>query len=338
MNNAPLVYIPTPPDSDGLTLPTLLSLLAHGIVIGLLIYTYQQPSLETSGAIETTMVSPEQLAEMQAQILSNRAAAQAASQANSTLPAETSESTASTASTASTPPTAPSESATSSSQRVPVFMRSDDAADEPILMSENQQQRLAEQSAAYERNLAEWNAQAEALAIERLEQVEQRQQEDDAKERERLKEYRDKQKNTTNPRINRPSKTDRNIEIETGLPSSAGKTFDLSEGQSTADSRVADSQPASTRSSASASAGDFKNSIAAKIQRNLKAPLETQGITAKVALRLDNQGNVLSAKATGANSAVNDAAEQAAFAASPLPIDLTNPARFAALTINVMVQ
>ena len=335
MNNAPLVYIPTPPDSDGLTLPTLLSLLAHGIVIGLLIYTYQQPSLETSGAIETTMVSPEQLAEMQAQILSNRAAAQAASQANSTLPAETSESTASTA---STPPTAPSESATSSSQRVPVFMRSDDAADEPILMSENQQQRLAEQSAAYERNLAEWNAQAEALAIERLEQVEQRQQEDDAKERERLKEYRDKQKNTTNPRINRPSKTDRNIEIETGLPSSAGKTFDLSEGQSTADSRVADSQPASTRSSASASAGDFKNSIAAKIQRNLKAPLETQGITAKVALRLDNQGNVLSAKATGANSAVNDAAEQAAFAASPLPIDLTNPSRFAALTINVMVQ
>ena len=332
MNNAPLVYIPTPPDSDGLTLPTLLSLLAHGIVIGLLIYTYQQPSLETSGAIETTMVSPEQLAEMQAQILSNRAAA---SQANSILPAETSESTASTA---STPPTAPSESAGSSSQRVPVFMRSDDAADEPILMSENQQQRLAEQSAAYERNLAEWNAQAEALASERLEQVEQRQQEDDAKERERLKEYRDKQKNTTNPRINRPSKTDRNIEIETGLPSSANKTFDLSDGQSTADSRVADSKPASTRSSASASAGDFKNSIAAKIQRNLKAPLETQGITAKVALRLDNQGNVLSAKATGANSAVNDAAEQAAFAASPLPIDLTNPARFAALTINVMVQ
>ena len=332
MNNAPLVYIPTPPDSDGLTLPTLLSLLAHGIVIGLLIYTYQQPSLETSGAIETTMVSPEQLAEMQAQILSNRAAA---SQANSILPAETSESTASTA---STPPTAPSESAGSSSQRVPVFMRSDDAADEPILMSENQQQRLAEQSAAYERNLAEWNAQAEALASERLEQVEQRQQEDDAKERERLKEYRDKQKNTTNPRINRPSKTDRNIEIETGLPSSANKTFDLSDGQSTADSRVADSKPASTRSSASASAGDFKNSIAAKIQRNLKAPLETQGITAKVALRLDNQGNVLSAKATGANSAVNDAAEQAAFAASPLPIDLTNPSRFAALTINVMVQ
>jgi hypothetical protein len=217
-------------------------------------------------------------------------------------------------------------------------MRSDDAADEPILMSENQQQRLAEQSAAYERNLAEWNAQAEALASERLEQVEQRQQEDDAKERERLKEYRDKQKNTTNPRINRPSKTDRNIEIETGLPSSANKTFDLSDGQSTADSRVADSKPASTRSSASASAGDFKNSIAAKIQRNLKAPLETQGITAKVALRLDNQGNVLSAKATGANSAVNDAAEQAAFAASPLPIDLTNPSRFAALTINVMVQ
>ncbi|MGM8886413.1 cell envelope integrity protein TolA [Psychrobacter sp. 1U2] len=327
MNNAPLVYIPTQPESDGLTMPTLLSLLAHGIVLGLLIYTYQQPSLETSGAIETTMVSPEQLAEMQTQILSNRAAAEAASQANSTLPTETFERTASNPSADSL------ESTPSSSQRVPVFMRSDDAADEPILMSQDQQQRLAEQSADYERNLAEWNAQSEALASERLEQVEQRQQEDSEEERERLKEYRNKQKNTTNPRINRPSKTDRNIEIETGLPSSTGKTFDLSEGQSTADSR-----PANNNSSASRSTGDFKKSIAAKIQRNLKAPLETQGITAKVALRLDNQGNVLSAVATGSNSAVNNAAEKAAFAASPLPIDLANPASFAALNINVVVQ
>ncbi|MGM8870550.1 cell envelope integrity protein TolA [Psychrobacter sp. 2Y5] len=327
MNNAPLVYIPTQPESDGLTMPTLLSLLAHGIVLGLLIYTYQQPSLETSGAIETTMVSPEQLAEMQSQILSNRAAAEAASQANSALSAETFESAASNSSAD------PSDSAPSSSQRVPVFMRSDDAADEPILMSEDQQQRLAEQSADYERNLAEWNAQSEALASERLEQVEQRKQEDSEEERERLKEYRNKQRNTTNPRINRPSKSDRNIEIETGLPSSAGKTFDLSEGQSTADSRSANNN-----SSASRSTGDFKKSIAAKIQRNLKAPLETQGITAKVALRLDNQGNVLSAEATGSNSAVNNAAEKAAFAASPLPIDLANPASFAALNINVVVQ
>ncbi len=83
MNNAPAVYVPTPPEGNGLTLPMLLSLLAHGIVLGLLIYTYQPPELETVGNIETTMITPGELAEMQGQILANRAAAQAASRAGS---------------------------------------------------------------------------------------------------------------------------------------------------------------------------------------------------------------------------------------------------------------
>lgn len=322
MNNAPLVYIPTQPESDGLTWPTLLSLLAHAVVLGVLIYTYQQPTLETTGAIETTMVSPEQLAEMQAQILANRAAAEAASSAALAVVETESFDSPTNDSLDYTQP---------SSQRVPVFMRSDEPSREPLLMSEEQQQRLLAQSQEYERNLSEWNEQQNNSTNQRLEQVDQRKQEDIEAEQERLKEFRSKQ-NTT-PRIKRPSKDDRNIQIETGIPSSAGKTFDLSEGQATADSR-----PSTNNSSASRSTGDFKKSIAAKIQRNLKAPLETQGITAKVALRLDNQGNVLSAQATGSNSAVNNAAEKAAFAASPLPIDLANPASFAALNINVVVQ
>ncbi|MEJ6068223.1 energy transducer TonB, partial [Psychrobacter sp. 16-Bac2893] len=67
MHKAPTVYVPTEPEGNGLTLPTLLSLLAHGLVIGILIYTYQNMDVETAGSIETTMVSPEQLAEMQGQ-------------------------------------------------------------------------------------------------------------------------------------------------------------------------------------------------------------------------------------------------------------------------------
>ena len=31
MRNAPTVYVPTEPEGNGLTLPTLLSLLAHGL-------------------------------------------------------------------------------------------------------------------------------------------------------------------------------------------------------------------------------------------------------------------------------------------------------------------
>ena len=327
MHNAPVVYVPTEPEGNGLTLPMLLSLLAHGLVLGILIYAYQHTDVETAGSIETVMVSPEQLAEIQGQILANRAAATEAMQTDSstngissTLPPQTFDS-GSTSQSTDQP----------NAQRAPVFTRSDDPASAPILMSETQHQRLLEQNQEYERRMAEWAAKLDEAVLEEHEAVEQDKKKQLIEEQRRLDEFHQKQNNP--PKITRPTPTDRNLKIDTSGSGSAGKTFDLSEGQSTADSK-----PASTRSSASASADDFKNSIAAKIQRNLKAPLETQGITAKVALRLDNQGNVLSAKATGANSAVNDAAEKAAFAASPLPIDLTNPASFAALTINVMVQ
>ena len=327
MHNAPVVYVPTEPEGNGLTLPMLLSLLAHGLVLGILIYAYQHTDVETAGSIETVMVSPEQLAEMQGQILANRAAAAEAMQTDSstngissTLPPQTFDS-GSTSQSTDQP----------NAQRAPVFTRSDDPASAPILMNETQHQRLLEQNQEYERRMAEWAAKLDEAVLEEHEAVEQDKKKQLIEEQRRLDEFHQKQNNP--PKITRPTPTDRNLKINTGGSGSAGKTFDLSEGQSTADSK-----PASTRSSASASADDFKNSIAAKIQRNLKAPLETQGITAKVALRLDNQGNVLSAKATGANSAVNDAAETAAFVASPLPIDLTNPASFAALTINVMVQ
>ncbi|WP_227697425.1 TonB C-terminal domain-containing protein [Psychrobacter celer] len=327
MHNAPVVYVPTEPEGNGLTLPMLLSLLAHGLVLGILIYAYQHTDVETAGGIETVMVSPEQLAEMQGQILANRAAAAEAMQTDSstngissTLPPQTFDS-GSTSQSTDQP----------NAQRAPVFTRSDDPASASILMNETQHQRLLEQNQEYERRMAEWAAKLDEAILEEHEAVEQDKKKQLIEEQRRLDEFHQKQNNP--PKITRPTSTDRNLKIDTGGSGSAGKTFDLSEGQSTADSK-----PASTRSSASASADDFKNSIAAEIQRNLKAPLETQGITAKVALRLDNQGNVLSAKATGANSAVNDAAEKAAFAASPLPIDLTNPASFAALTINVMVQ
>lgn len=327
MHNAPVVYVPTEPEGNGLTLPMLLSLLAHGLVLGILIYAYQHTDVETAGSIETVMVSPEQLAEMQGQILANRAAAAEAMQTDSSTNGISSTWPPQTFDSGSTSQSTDQPNA----QRAPVFTRSDDPASAPILMSETQHQRLLEQNQEYERRMAEWAAKLDEAVLEEHEAVEQDKKKQLIEEQRRLDEFHQKQNNP--PKITRPTPTDRNLKIDTSGSGSAGKTFDLSEGQSTADSK-----PASTRSSASASADDFKNSIAAKIQRNLKAPLETQGITAKVALRLDNQGNVLSAKATGANSAVNDAAEKAAFAASPLPIDLTNPASFAALTINVMVQ
>ena len=151
MRNAPTVYVPTEPEGNGLTLPTLLSLWAHGLVIGILAYTYQNMEVETAGSIETVMISPEQLAEMQGEILANRAAAASA------MPADSGASGSAT----NMPETSFDDSVSYDnpnepiSQRVPVFTRSDEAVNpRPMLMSEEQHQRLLEQNQEYERNMA----------------------------------------------------------------------------------------------------------------------------------------------------------------------------------------
>lgn len=170
MRNAPTVYIPTEPEGNGLTLPTLLSLLAHGLVIGILAYTYQNMEVETAGSIETVMISPEQLAEMQGEILANRAAAASA------MPADSGASGSAT----NMPETSFDDSVSYDnlsepiSQRVPVFTRSDEAMNpRPMLMSEEQHQRLLEQNQEYERNMAEWAAQLDESVLNEHDQVEQ---------------------------------------------------------------------------------------------------------------------------------------------------------------------
>lgn len=318
MHNAPVVYVPTQPEGNGLTLPTLLSVLAHGLVIGILVYTYQHTKTDTVESIETVMVSPEQLAEMQGQILANRAAAASAMQAET--------------STSSAPSTSSSESFSASqpnSQRVPVFTRSNDPASQPMLMSEEQHQRLLEQNQDYERRMAEWAAQLDESVTEEHSQVEQNKNEKLIEEQNQLKDLRNKQNNP--PHIPRPTATDKNLKINTGNSGSAGQRYDLeADGNSTTSNGGSGSTSRST--------GEFKSAILSKIQSKLDTPIETQGLTTSLSLKLDTRGNVKSAKASGPNAVVNQAVEQAARAASPLPIDLDNPESFANLTINVTIN
>lgn len=320
MHNAPVVYVPTQPEGNGLTLPTLLSVLAHGLVIGILVYTYQHTKTDTVESIETVMVSPEQLAEMQGQILANRAAAASAMQAEtSTSSASSTSSSESFSDSASQP----------NSQRVPVFTRSNDPASQPMLMSEEQHQRLLEQNQDYERRMAEWAAQLDESVTEEHGQVEQNKKEQLIEEQNQLKDLRIKQNNP--PHIPRPIATDKNLKINTGDSGSAGQRYDLQ-----ADGNSTTSNGGS--SSTSRSTGEFKSAILSKIQSKLDTPIETQGLTTLLSLKLDTRGNVKSAKASGPNAVVNQAVEQAARAASPLPIDLDNPESFANLTINVTIN
>lgn len=324
MNNAPAVYVPTQPEGNGLTLPTLLSLLAHGIIIGLLLYTYQN-EVESAGSIETVMVSPEQLAEMQGQILANRAAAASAMQADSSASAASSNEQASTSDSSMTRPnpTQPSY------QQAPVFTRSDEPASSsrPMLMSEEQQQRLTEQTQEYERNMAEWAAQLDRSAIEELNQVEQDKRDTLIEEQKRLGDFRNKKNNP--PKIERPTKSDRNIEINTGSSGSAGRNFSLSEGQSTfsGDTTTSSTAAGSSRSASSGSRGTSNNEIISLIKRNYTPPTAAKGSTQRTTLTItvNAGGDVLNVSASGPDSAVNDAARQAVLNTRNLPIDADDP-------------
>lgn len=316
MHNAPVVYVPTQPEGNGLTLPTLLSLLAHGLVIGVLIYTYQHTEVETTGSIETVMVSPEQLAEMQGQILANRAAAASAMQAESgttdTMQTENFDSSASMQN-----PSPPN------SQRVPVFTRSDDAS-QPMLMSEDQQQRMLEQNQDYERRMAEWAAQLDESVTEEHDQVEKNKRDQRLEEQERLGDFRSKRNNP--PKITRPTPSDRNIDISAG---SSGKSFNLSDGQSSisGDTSTSSLTKGSSRSASSGSRGASNSEIVGLIKRNYNPPTAARGSTqsATLTITVNASGGIINVSASGPDSAVNEAAKQAVLDTGTLPIDADDP-------------
>lgn len=318
MNNAPAVYVPTPPEGNGLTLPMLLSLLAHGIVLGLLIYTYQQPELETVGNIETTMITPGELAEMQGQILANRAAQAASSAGSTSTIEEVNSSDSNYANPASVPP---------SPQRESVFTRSDTPADQPLLMGQEQQQRRAEQIQEYERNIAEMAAQLDESALAELNEVEQDKQNELDAERARLRAFQKAENNP--PKIKRPNNTQRNLEIDTGSSGGAGKNISLADGESTAAGSPSTSgQTTGSNTSASGgSRGTSNSEIINLIKRNYNPPIAAKGSTQRATLTItvNSNGDVTNVSVSGADKDVNEAAKQAVLNTRHFPIDTDDP-------------
>lgn len=316
MHKAPVVYVPTQPEGNGLTLPTLLSVLAHGLVIGILVYTYQHTNTDTVESIETVMVSPEQLAEMQGQILANRAAAASAMQA---------ETGASSASSTSSSESFSDSTSQPNSQRVPVFTRSNDPASQPMLMSEEQHQRLLEQNQDYERRMAEWAAQLDESVTEEHSQVEQNKKEQLIEEQKQLGDFRNKQNNP--PKITRPTATDRNLKIDTG---GSDKKLSLSEdGESTlsGDTVTSSTAKGSSRSTSSGSRGASNSEIINLIKRNYNPPTAAKGSTQHTTLTItvNTSGTVTNVSASGPDSTVNEAAEQAVWDTGSFPIDADDP-------------
>lgn len=332
MIQGPSVFVPTPPEGDGITLPTLLSVLAHGLLIGFILYTHQAPTLEAPPGIEATMVSPEQLAQMQGQILANRAAMaeMGASSAGDSdyAPIESSASLGSASANATR---------NSGSRRVPVFVRSDSPSAAPvedgIMVTREYQLQVQEANAEYERKMAELAAQIDQAWENDAKAIEEQ-----AREREKIRQARlDQLKHiqANPPKIERPTPPD----AKPGKPAkdSASVSIDLADGQAKVSTQGIPSGRTNTGSAGGGgrSVDSYKNGIISKIESHFNAPYGSEGDYANLSLRLDANGNVLSASASGSNPVVNAAAESAAFAASPLPIDTSNPKAFASIRVKI---
>jgi TonB family protein len=317
MHNGPAVYVPTQPEGNGLTLPTLLSLLAHSLVIGLLVYNYQNTEVDMTDSIETVMVSPEQLADMQGQILANRAAAQAAS-ANSSATAVTQENEFDSND-------ASQNSAQSSSQQVPTYSRPDNTAGRPLLMSAEHHQRLLEQNREYEQRMAEWAEELDESVAEKHDVIERDKRDEQIEDQQRLQEYRNKPNNA--PKIIRPNNKSTNVEFESNDSDSAPQNYSLAKGESISGDTATSNAKESSRSAASGSRGASNSEIINLIKRNYNPPTGAKGATQRATLTItvNASGKVTNVSVSGPDSKVNEAAKQAAWDADSFPIDTSDP-------------
>ena len=320
MHHAPAVYVPTQPEGNGLTMPTLLSLLAHGLVIGMLVYSYQNSEVEMAGSIETVMVSPEQLADMQGQILANRAAAQAASASSSaSTVTQANESDSNDTSQNSTQP---------SSQQVPSFSRPDDTTGRPLLMSEEHHQRLLEQNREYEQRIAELAEQLDESIAESHNPIQEKKQKELEKSKAELEELRYKQQHPDI--IMRPTKADDKLKSKPSGSDNAPQNYNLADdGESVISGDTANSSTTkdSNRSTSSSSRGASNSEIINLIKRNYNPPIGAKGSTQRATLTItvNTSGKVTKVSVSGPDGEVNEAAKQAAWDAGSFPIDTSDP-------------
>ena len=329
MHNAPAVYVPTQPEGNGLTLPTLLSLLAHGLVIGLLVYNYQHTEVDMTGSLETVMVSPEQLADMQGQILANRAAAQAAS-ANSSAAAFT-QADASDSNDAS------QNSTQSSSQQVPSFSRPDDTTGRPLLMSEEHHQRLLEQNREYEQRMAELAEQLDESIAESHNPIQEKKQKELEKSKAELEELRYKRQHPDI--IMRPTKADDNLKSKPSGSDNAPQNYNLADdGKPTLSANTSSQSGPSGGSSKSKK--QYINGIVSQIKNSFAFPENTYGQTVELIIKVNQSGRVTSVT-TSLKSGGSDVAKAAAIAAakqaSPLDIDADNFEDYKEIEVTVTI-
>lgn len=133
LNRGPNIYVPVEPEDNGLTLPAVLSIIVHIAILAFIIFSHRIPNLNDEDPIETSIVTPEELAALQSNVIANRQAK--AEQQNAEPIDISSTATQSTQISRSEPITQPQEKS-STRKRFSSLFSSDDPAPEPAVETE----------------------------------------------------------------------------------------------------------------------------------------------------------------------------------------------------------
>lgn len=325
---------------DNIIIPIMLSLLIHGCIIAFVIYHQPKTNLDITSSIETTIITPEELAQIQGQISANRDAL--------SIDANPQDISVATTPNNDTVPSQPVEvqlNATSSEANDSVFVQSNTPPDDISEAMRKYNQKLQEKQLQFQQMQADIaNELDKEIAEEMRQQLEYEQQQQQqikeqikifkqaANQKEEIEEKNRQALRATAEKLSQ-SHTDKQDNPSTNISLTANSTnVNNTISHETAGNHTSEQQ---TGGRGNRSSGDYHAAIIAKIQRYFTPPIESQNKVSKLSLQLDQRGNVLSAKASGTDKRVNEAAEKAAFAASPLPIDPNNPSAFSRINITV---
>lgn len=343
LKRAPSVYVPVEPEDDGIALPAILSLIVHGSILAFILFSHRVANIDTQPTIETSLITPQELASIQAGIAANREAAVAGGSMSSD---EYSDDLAET-----NPEQEYSfEDVKESSENVAtqvfkrtvsVFTKSDDPADDFDVPENNGHDAdFDEKSREYDEAQAAFQRQLDKEMQEKQENYAKYLAEREAAEQEQLKAY--QQKRSTPPKIEKPQRVERTIPAPTKSSNDSTsdqqtQRFDLGrDGQPMAGaSKSYDSSSASGGSSSSSSA-NISGALVSLIKPYWNPPVGRVGTTVSANVTVDSSGNVLSVTANTSDEPLKQSLESAVRNASPLtPVVGTNNRK---LKLNFVVE
>lgn len=327
---------------NGLILPILLSLIGHmGILALIFLLSERVAPPPIASSIETTLISPDEFANIQQQLQNSKNRPPATAKSNPQAQAKS----------AQNPSSPQQQNRPQNSTHNP-----QNPTQPPAPMPQNDRlaeykRQLAQKEAAYKKTIEQM---ANQLDKEFQEEMRQQIETERQKQREiyeqikifkQAEQQKDSIEETNRQKLKETADKLANQRAEANKAKTSRTQTARSEDNAESTQNNNNLQNNAQNSQNNPSSGQiqgakstYQAAIIAKIQQHFNPPMESQNKTSVLTLRLDNQGKVLSAHASGADARVNQAAEDAAYQASPLPIDPDNPQAYNHLRVTIRGQ